>query len=124
MIEKIQSYEDLIVYQRSFELALTLHKVSLTFPKIEQFALADQLRRASKSICANVAEGFSRRSHSVAEFKRFLVVAFGSAEETRVWIRFAHRLGYLEEKTANNLLAQYLEICKMLRALNNSWQKS
>jgi four helix bundle protein len=94
MIEKIKSYEDLIVYQRSFELALELHKLSITFPKIEQFALGDQLRRSSKSICANIAEGFSRRSHSVPEFKRFLSVAFGSSEETRVWISFAYRLGY------------------------------
>ena len=57
----VRSFEDLEVFQRSYQLALELHKRSLTFPRIEQYALADQVRRASKSICANLAEGFARR---------------------------------------------------------------
>ena len=50
--------EDLEVFRRAYRLSLEVHRASLEFPRIEQFALADQVRRASKSICANLAEGF------------------------------------------------------------------
>ena len=124
MTEKsIQSYEDLEVYQLAFELALVLHQLSLGFPKIEQYALADQLRRASKSICANIAEGFARRAASVTEFRRFLSIAFGSSEEVRVWLSFAEKLGYVEAAKATELKSDYIRISKMLRALGKAWSK-
>jgi four helix bundle protein len=81
----VRSFEDLEVYQRAYRLALELHKVSVHFPKIEQFALADQIRRASKSVCANIAEGFARQRGSSADFHRFLVMALGSSDEMKVW---------------------------------------
>ena len=84
----VRSLEDLEVYQRAYRAALELHKHSLNFPRIEQFALADQLHRASKSICANIAEGFSRQRSSSADFHRFLVMALGSSDEMKVWLRF------------------------------------
>jgi four helix bundle protein len=56
--------EDLDVFRRAYALSLEVHRASLEFPRIEQFALADQIRRASKSICANLAEGFGRQQHS------------------------------------------------------------
>ena len=75
----VRSFEDLEVYQRSYQLALELHKLSLQFPKIEQYALADQIRRASKSVCANIAEGFARQRSSSADFHRFIILAIGPA---------------------------------------------
>ena len=72
---------DLQVFQRAYQLSLEIHRVSLTLPPIEQRALADQLRRASKSICVNVAEGFAKRVYSQAEFKRFLLMSLGSSDE-------------------------------------------
>ena len=80
----VRSFEDLEVYQRAYRLALELHKASLQFPKIEQFALADQIRRASKSVCANIAEGFARQRGSSADFHRFLILALGSSDEMKV----------------------------------------
>ena len=77
----IQSFEDLEVFQRAYRVSLDLHRVSLAFPKIEQYALADQVRRASKSICANLAEGFAKQRRSPAEYRRFLQMAIGSADE-------------------------------------------
>ena len=68
MREQIERVEDLEVFRRAYRLSLEVHRASLALPRIEQFALADQLRRASKSICANLAEGFARQSHSAAEF--------------------------------------------------------
>ncbi len=67
----VRSFEDLEVFQRAYRLSLEVHRASLTFPKIEQLALGDQVRRASKSISANVAEGFGKQRLSAAEFKRF-----------------------------------------------------
>ena len=84
----VRSFEDLEVYQRAYRLALELHKASLQFPKIEQFALADQIRRASKSVCANIAEGFARQRGSSADFHRFLILALGSSDEMKVWLSF------------------------------------
>ena len=63
--------------------SLEIHRTRPDFPRIEQFALADQVRRASKSICANLAEGFGRQRLSKPEFRRFLVMAIGSAERWR-----------------------------------------
>jgi hypothetical protein len=71
MVEQVEAFEDLDVFRRAYRLSLDVHRKSLEFPPLEQRALADQLRRASKSICANIAEGFSRQGRSAAEFKRF-----------------------------------------------------
>jgi four helix bundle protein len=77
--------EDLEVFQRAYRLSLEVHRASLEFPRIEQWALADQVRRASKSICANLAEGFGRQRLSKPEFRRFVIMALGSADEMQVW---------------------------------------
>src|SRR5499425_2214797 len=82
------SFERLEVFQRAYRLSLEIHRVSLGFPDIEQRALADQIRRASKSICANLAEGFGRQRQSRPEFRRFLVMAIGSADEMQVWTSY------------------------------------
>ena len=91
------SFEDLDVFRRAYAVSLEVHRVSLGFPAIEQRALADQIRRASKSICANLGEGFGRQKRSKAEFRRFVQMALGSADEMRVWLRYALDLGYIEE---------------------------
>ncbi len=84
---------------------------------IEQHALGDQARRASKSICANVAEGYGRQQRSKAEFKRFLSMAIGSSDEMRVWARYALDLGYVDEQTWREWRDEYQAISKMLQGL-------
>src|SRR6266581_3204201 len=91
-------FEELEVFQRAYKLSLELHRVSLTMPAIEQMALADQLRRASKSICANLAEGFGKQAQSRAEFRRFVNNSIGSADEMRVWLRYCFDLGYISQE--------------------------
>ena len=95
--KRVVSFEDLDVFQRAYRISLEVHLQSLKFPPIEQRVLADQVRRASKSICANVAEGYGRQNRSKAEFKRFLRMAIGSSDEMRVWVRYAFDLGYIDE---------------------------
>jgi four helix bundle protein len=117
MTEPVRSFEDLDVFQRAYRLSLTVHRTSLEFPKIEQFSLADQVRRASKSICANIAEGFGKQRQSTAEFKRFLMMAMGSADEMRVWSRYCFDLGYIDNGTWEHWRDEYREIAKMLQGL-------
>ena len=109
--------QDLEVFKKAYQTSLDIHRHSLTFPKIEQYALGDQIRRASKSICANVAEGFGKQVHSKAEFRRFLMMAIGSADEMQVWCRYCFDLGYVDEATARQWQATYEEIARMLNGL-------
>ena len=95
--KRVVSFEDLEVFQRASRMSLEIHRESLKFPPIEQRVLGDQVRRASKSICANVAEGYGRQKSSKAEFNRFLHMAIGSSDEMRVWVRYALDLGYIDE---------------------------
>ena len=97
--------------------------MSLHMPQEEQYhGIADQLRRASKGICANIAEGYGKQHRSTKEFKRYLSMATGSANEMRVWLRYALDLGYINNAQWSHFKAQYLEIAKMLSALQQSWK--
>ncbi len=121
--QRVESFEDLEVFQRAYRISLEIHRKSLEFPAIEQRALGDQVRRASKSICANVAEGFAKQGSSAAEFKRYLLMAIGSSDEMRVWARYCRDLGYIDEPTWQRWRDEYHEIAKMLQGLSRSWLK-
>ena len=108
---------DLQVFQRAYAMSLEVHRASLTLPQIEQFALADQLRRASKSICVNLAEGFAKRTYSQAEFKRFLLMSLGSSDEMQIWSRYVADLGYIDDQQAQRWQAEYQQVSAMLNAL-------
>ena len=123
MGKRVESFEDLEVFQRAYRLSLEVHRKSLEFPQIEQYALGDQLRRASKSICANIAEGFAKQGTASGEFRRFLSIAIGSSDEMRVWIRYCLDLGYIDEATWQRWRDECQEISKMLQALAAKWRK-
>lgn len=116
------SFENLDVWQKAFKISIDIHKTSLSFPKIEQYALADQVRRATKSICANIAEGFGKQKSSKIELKRFLMMALGSSNEMIVWIKYCHELGYIDEVKYNHWNAEYAGICKMINAFHSRVQ--
>lgn len=120
----VRSFEDLEVFQRAYRVSLEVHRQSLTFPRIEQQALADQIRRASKAIPANIAEGFGKQNRSVAEFRRFLRIAMGSADEMRVWVRYGFDLGYIDEATWQRWRDEYQAIAKMLQGLHEKSGRS
>ena len=117
----IRDVEDLTVYQKAYSISLEIHRASLLFPKIEQFALADQMRRASKSICANLAEGFGKQSRSTAAFKRFLMMGMVSGDEMGVGVKYREDLGYIPAKQAIAWRAEYQVIAKMLNGLHTKW---
>ena len=114
----VSRVEELDVFRRAYRVSLEVHRASLDFPRIEQFALADQVRRASKSICANLAEGFGRQILSKPEFRRFLVMAIGSADEMQVWSLYCRDLGYIADDVAERWRGEYREIARMLSALH------
>ncbi len=108
------------MFQRAYKLSLEIHRFTQTMPAVEQFDLASQIRRASKSICANLAEGFGKQSYSKAEFRRFIQMSIGSADEMRVWLRYCRDLGYTDDTTWQRWRDAYEELAKMLNGLNRS----
>ena len=114
--QNVDTFEDLDVFKRAYAISLELHKATLEFPKIEMFALADQIRRASKSIPGNIAEGFGKQRSSSAEFKRFLMMAVGSADEMQVWIKYAGDLNYVAQETCKRWRDEYRQIARMMQS--------
>lgn len=114
----VSKFRDLKVYQKAFDVSLTIHSVTASFPKYEQYGgLGDQMRRASKSICANLAEGYAKQQGSKADFKRFVLIALGSAHEMQVWSDYALALQYISNAQASDWSDKYDEICRMLQSL-------
>ncbi len=106
------------VFRRAYARSLDVHRASQGFPKSEQHGgVADQLRRASKSICALLAEGAGRQANSDAEFRRYVVMALGSAEEAKLWCAYARDLGFAEVVVAATWQSAFEEIARMRQGL-------
>ena len=107
------------VFRRAYGVSLEVHRASQAFPKIEQYGgIADQLRRSSKSVCALLTEGAGRQqAGSDVEFRRYVRMALGSAEEARLWCRYAEDLGYVGADQARSWHDAYGEIGRMLNGL-------
>ena len=116
--------EDLEVFRLAYALSLELHRASQQWPKAEQYGgIADQLRRSSKSVCALLVEGAGRLPGSRAEFKRYLLMALSSADEAKLWCRYAQDLGYVEAEMAAGWRDALGRIARMLHGLRDR-QKS
>ena len=112
------SIDDLDVFSRAYQVSLDVHRGSQSWPKAEQYGgVADQLRRASKAICALLAEGAGRQRSSDAEFRRYCIMALGSADETGLWLRYAKDLGFLDEARFEQWCEEYRQIARMLQGL-------
>lgn len=117
----IRSYDDLDVYQRSMAALRPLHRAVLNFPDYEKFDLANQMRRACKSVPANIAEGYGKR-RSPKEFKSFLTNAMGSAMEMETHLKIAHELAYLTDEIFEDLIERYFIIGRQLYRLIEHWR--
>ncbi len=110
--------DDLVVFRRAYALSLAVHRASLEWPRVEQQSgIASQLRRSSKSVCALLMEGAGRLSRSRPEFARYLVMALGSADESRLWCRYAEDLGYVTADEGAAWRDEYVQIARMLQGL-------
>lgn len=112
----MSGYESLTVYQRSYKAAKAMRKITKEMPETERYALIDQMNRASLSIPLNIAEGYAKKE-SQAEFRRYLLMAIGSANEMSVLVDFAKDLEYIEKDRHEKAKKEYEEISKMLRVL-------
>ena len=117
----MESFRELIVYQKAYKLSLEIHELSLSFPRHEQVELGGQMRRATKSVAMNIAEGFGKQS-SLCEFKRFLAIARGSCDEVRVQIDYCRDLKYITVEQHIYFEQGYVEIGKMLTNMIKKWQ--
>ena len=118
---KIQSFEDLEVYQKLVRLHLDVNKLTLTFPKFEMYELGSQLRRASNSIPANVAEGWN--NNHINLYLEGINRAIGELQETKHHLLVAYQKEYLDKSQFDDLISSYEESAKMLHGLRNSLQK-
>ena len=118
----IRHYKDLLVYRQSYQQALRVSKLVLRFPSHERYGMAHQMRTASRSIPANIAEGWAKRE-SPREFKRFLQMASGSCEEVKVWLDFSKDEKYITGKQYEILQAEYAKIGALLQRLWKGWKK-
>ena len=121
MSERVRSYRDLIVWQKSVALVTDVYATISRLPRVEELALSAQVRRAAVSIPANIAEGHGRPS--TRDYLRFINIAAGSLRELETYLVIAHRLSYVQERQALTLLAQTDEIGRMLRALHRKLQQ-
>jgi four helix bundle protein len=115
---KISRHTELQVYQKAFVVAMEIFEVSKKFPKEETYSLIDQMRRSSRSVCANLAGAWRKRRYKAA-FIAKLSDAESEAAETQVWIAFAKQCRYLDAERAKLLEAEYEEILRMLVAMIN-----
>lgn len=117
----IKTYKDLNVFRESYQLALDVSRAARKFPGPEQFELVKQLRRAARSVPANIVEGWAKRS-SAAEFKRFLSVAIGSCDECKFWLEMSRDEGYLGAAECEVLENRFNVVGAMLKSLWKHWQ--
>ena len=115
---KVTRHTDLEVYQRAFKAGMEVFRLSKSFPKDEKYSLTDQVRRSSRSVCGNLAEGWRKRRYA-ASFVSKLNDAEGEAAETQSWLQFAVECEYLKASATRALYREYDEIIAMLVTMEN-----
>ncbi|MGB7314767.1 MAG: four helix bundle protein [Nodosilinea sp.] len=115
----MRGHQELEVYQLAFEMAMQIFRVSQQFPKEERYSLTDQIRRSSRSVCANLAEAWRKRRYKAA-FVAKLSDSEAEAAETQTWIKFAVTCGYLSEELGSELENNYDRILgKLVKIIHN-----
>ena len=115
---RVHNYRELRVWHAACDLAVAICEVTSSFPVTEQFGFTSQMRRAAMSAAANIAEGAGRGS--VADFRRFIGIASGSAFECETHVTVAQRVGLLDAETAGDLLRAVSSVKRMLFRLSKS----
>ena len=118
-MERIRKHKDLKVYQLAFANALQIHQISKSFPVEEKYSLTDQIRRCSRSVCANLAEAWRKRRYK-NHFISKLSDSEAEAAETQVWLEFALEFAYIDKKTFDELYEKYEHIIAMLISMSSS----
>lgn len=112
----MKGHRDLKVYQLSYSLAMEIFHLSKHFPMEETYSLTDQIRRSSRSVAVNIAEGFRKRQYPKV-FVNKLSDSDGEATETTVWLELAFDCGYISNADHERLLSKYQEVGRMLGSM-------
>lgn len=121
-VQAVTYHTDLATYRRAFEAAMRVFEISKSFPRAEAYSLTDQIRRSSRSVCANLAEAWRKRRYQAA-FVAKLSDCESEAAETQTWIEFAVRCGYVDRKNGRELYHEYHQLIGMLvHMIHNSKQ--
>lgn len=105
-MSNIRSYRELRVYQSAFALAMEIFDLTKNYPSEEKYSMVDQMRRSSRSVCANIAEAWRKRRYP-AHFVSKLSDSESEAEETRVWLEFSVHCKYIPEQKFTDLDSRY-----------------
>jgi four helix bundle protein len=117
----VRNIKELEAYNLSFNFAMDIFRLSIKFPPEEKYSLTDQIRRSSRSIVANISEGWGKRKY-VQVFKRHLIDSLGSLEETKTWIQFANSCKYWEDARCHELLDKSDIIGAKIYKLHENWK--
>jgi four helix bundle protein len=120
--QELKGHRDLKVYQSAYKLAMDIFNARRSFPKEERYSLTDQICRSSRSVGANIAEGFRKR-HYPKMFVSKLADADGEAAETQVWLDFARDCQYMPPKLHDELVKGYEEVGRMLGTMMSMPEK-
>jgi four helix bundle protein len=115
-------FKELLAYKKGFQLAMEIHEISKTFPKEEKYSLTDQIRRSSRSTCANLAEAYRKRVYP-KNFISKLTDSDGENSETDVWLDFSKACGYISEEQHVSLHNECVEIGKLINYMINNPDK-
>ena len=121
-MSKIESFKDLIVYQKAYKLAMEIFEISKSFPKEEKYSLTDQMRRSSRSVTSCIAESWSKRRYEKS-FVNKLTDSLGEENETEVWLDYSKDCNYIQKEIHERLLSEYDEVRKMLISMINNADK-
>jgi four helix bundle protein len=114
----IQSYRDLVAWQKAFEMGIAVYALTKTIPDHERYGLTSQMRRSAVSVASNIAEGYGRQSRT--DYVRFPKVARGSLYELETQMLFAVELGYVEKSASEVVFGQFSECGRVLAGLIRS----
>jgi len=118
----INSFRDLIVYQKAYKLAMEIFELTKNFPKEEKYSLTDQIRRSSRSVTANIAEAWARKKY-VKHFTSKLTDSLGEEYETENWLDYSKDCKYIDKISYKRLMTGSDEVRKMLISMINSPEK-
>jgi four helix bundle protein len=108
------TFRDLIVYKKAFDLAMEIFEMTKSFPKEEKYSLIDQIRRSSRSVCANIGEGYRKRRY-IAHFVAKTTDSDMENTETQVWLDFSWKCNYITEDVYRDKLMKSEEVGRLLQ---------
>jgi four helix bundle protein len=121
-MSRIESFKELIVYQKAYKLAMEIFEISKGFPKEEKYSLTDQIRRSSRSVTSSIGEAWAKRRYEKV-FVNKITDSLSEENETEVWLDYSFDCKYLPKETHQRILNEYEEVRRMLISIINNPEK-